>query len=101
VRAGVSVGEIQRLGESLTGPPWVKLTHYPLGAVPGDPIDSKRRLSVDDGAYEAELSHLIVQALHHGNIHREQVGATLTGLGIEPPPIQAWDYAEATVHARS
>jgi len=43
---------------------------------------------------------LIVQALHHGNAHREQICAILTGFGIEPPDIQAWAYAEATGHAR-
>ncbi len=43
---------------------------------------------------------LVVQALHHGNAHREQICAILTGLGIEPPDIQVWAYAEATGHAR-
>jgi hypothetical protein len=28
--------------------------------------------------------------------HREQVCAILTGFGIEPPDIQAWEYAWAT-----
>jgi uncharacterized damage-inducible protein DinB len=43
---------------------------------------------------------LVIQALHHGNPHREQICAILTGLGIEPPDIQARAYAEATDHAR-
>ena len=43
---------------------------------------------------------LVIQALHHGNAHREQICVVLTGLGIEPPDIQAWAYAEATGHAR-
>jgi len=64
------------------------------------PLDPTRLIVLDQGAYEAEQSVLLVQALHHGNAHREQVSAVLTGLGVEPPDIQAWAYAEATGHAR-
>jgi uncharacterized damage-inducible protein DinB len=64
------------------------------------PLDATKLIVLDQGAYEAEQSVLVVQALHHGNAHREQVSAILTGLGIEPPDIQAWSYAEATGHAR-
>lgn len=65
-----------------------------------DPLDSKHVLILDQGAYEAESSVPIVQALHHANVHREQICSILTGLGIEPPDIQVWAYAEATGHAR-
>jgi uncharacterized damage-inducible protein DinB len=64
------------------------------------PLDATRLIILDQGAYEAEQSVLVVQALHHGNAHREQICAVLTGLGVEPPDIQAWAYAEATGHAR-
>jgi uncharacterized damage-inducible protein DinB len=64
------------------------------------PLEATRLVILDQGAYEAEQSVLVVQALHHGNAHREQVCAVLTGLGIEPPDLQAWAYAEATGHAR-
>ena len=64
------------------------------------PLDATKLILLDQGAYEAEQSVLLVQALHHGNAHREQICAVLTGLGIEPPDIQAWAYAEATGHAR-
>jgi uncharacterized damage-inducible protein DinB len=64
------------------------------------PLDATKLIILDQGAYEAEQSVLLVQALHHGNAHREQICAILTGLGIEPPDIQAWAYAEATGHAR-
>jgi uncharacterized damage-inducible protein DinB len=64
------------------------------------PLEATKRIILDHGAYEAEQSVLVVQALHHGNAHREQICAILTGLGIEPPDIQAWAYAEATGHAR-
>ena len=64
------------------------------------PLDATKLILLDQGAYEAEQSVLVVQALHHGNAHREQICAVLTGLGIEPPDIQAWAYAQATGHAR-
>jgi uncharacterized damage-inducible protein DinB len=64
------------------------------------PLEATKLIILDQGAYEAEQSVLVVQALHHGNAHREQICAVLTGLGIEPPDIQAWAYAEATGHAR-
>jgi uncharacterized damage-inducible protein DinB len=64
------------------------------------PLDATKLIILDQGAYEAEQSVLVVQALHHGNAHREQICAILTGLGIEPPDVQAWAYAQATGHAR-
>ena len=64
------------------------------------PLEASKLIILDQGAYEAEQSVLVVQALHHGNAHREQICAILTGLGIEPPDIQAWSYAQATGHAR-
>jgi uncharacterized damage-inducible protein DinB len=64
------------------------------------PIEATNLIILDQGAYEAEQSVLVAQALHHGNAHREQISAIMTGLGIDPPDIQAWSYAEATGHAR-
>jgi uncharacterized damage-inducible protein DinB len=64
------------------------------------PLEATKLIILDQGAYEAEQSVLVVQALHHGNAHREQISAILTGLGVEPPDIQAWAYAEATGHGR-
>jgi uncharacterized damage-inducible protein DinB len=64
------------------------------------PLDAAKLIILDQGAFEAEQSVLVVQALHHGNAHREQICAVLTGLGIQPPDIQAWAYAQATGHAR-
>jgi uncharacterized damage-inducible protein DinB len=65
-----------------------------------EPIDATRLLILDQGAYEAEASVLVVQALHHGNAHREQICSILTSFGVEPPDIQAWAYAEAAGRAR-
>lgn len=65
-----------------------------------DPLPADYRLSLDQGKYEAESFVPIAQALHHGNAHREQVCAIVTALGMQPPDLQVWAYAEATGHAR-
>ena len=64
------------------------------------PLDAKRLIILDEGAYEAEASVLVAQALHHGNAHREQICSILTGLGVEPPDVQAWGWADATGRGR-
>jgi uncharacterized damage-inducible protein DinB len=64
------------------------------------PLEATKLVILDQGAYEAEQSVLVVQALHHSNAHREQICAVMTRLGVQPPDIQAWSYAEATGHAR-
>ena len=49
----------------------------------------------DDGTKSlAPLGIRLAQALHHGSDHRSQVCTALTILGIEPPPIDAWDFAQ-------
>ncbi len=65
-----------------------------------EPIDAERVLILDEGAYEAHAGVLIAQALHHGNAHREQICAMLTGFGVEPPDVQVWAYGEATGRGR-
>ncbi len=65
-----------------------------------DPLPAQHPLLLDDGAYEAQASVPIVQALHHGNSHREQVCAIITHLGLQPPDLQSWAFAEATGRAR-
>ena len=53
------------------------------------PVDAERVIIMDEGTYEAHAGVIIAQALHHGNAHREQICASLTSLGVEPPDIQA------------
>ncbi len=49
----------------------------------------------DDGSeVRAPLGIRLAQALHHGTDHRSQVCTALTTLGIEPPWIDAWAFAE-------
>jgi uncharacterized damage-inducible protein DinB len=65
-----------------------------------DPLPPADKLELDGGAYQANAAVPIVQALHHGNVHRENVCTILTSLGFEPPDLQAWAWAEATGRAR-
>ena len=63
----------------------------------GDPdpeeIVTRRR---DDGtASHAPRGIRLAQAIHHGTDHRSQICTALTALGIEPPAIDAWDYAQS------
>jgi uncharacterized damage-inducible protein DinB len=48
----------------------------------------------DDGSEtHAPIGIRLAQALHHGTDHRSQVCTALTMLGVDPPPIDAWDFA--------
>jgi uncharacterized damage-inducible protein DinB len=64
------------------------------------PIDPDRVLILDEGTYECPASVVVAQALHHGSAHREQICAILTGLGVQPPDVQPWAYADATGRSR-
>lgn len=58
-----------------------------------EPIDTERTIVVDQGASEVRAGIFVAQALHHGSAHREQACAILTALGLDPPGLQAWEYA--------
>lgn len=64
------------------------------------PLDADRLLSLDGGSYECSAALVVVQALHHGCAHREQVRAGLEDLGVRPPDLQPWAYADETGRAR-
>lgn len=50
----------------------------------------------DDGSEgHAPTGIRLAQVLHHGTDHRSQVCTTLTSLGIEPPDIDVWAFAES------
>lgn len=49
----------------------------------------------DDGSESrAPLGIRLAQALDHGTDHRSQICTGLTALGIEPPEIDAWAFAD-------
>ena len=60
------------------------------------PIDVEHVIVIDNGTRKTRVGIFLAQAINHANHHREQVCAILTGCGIEPPDIQAWEYAWAT-----
>lgn len=48
----------------------------------------------DDGIdSHAPMGIRLAQAIHHGTDHRSQICTALTTLGLEPPAIDAWDFA--------
>ncbi len=57
------------------------------------PIDPERVIIVDQGAHACRVGIFFAQAINHANHHREQVCSILTGFGLQPPDIQAWEYA--------
>ena len=49
----------------------------------------------DDGTEShAPLGIRLAQVLHHGTDHRSQICTALTSLGVEPPRINVWNFAE-------
>ena len=59
------------------------------------PIDAERMLGLElpnGRRLEGRAAVVLTQALHHGNVHREQVCTVLTTLGIEPPDLSGWHY---------
>ena len=58
-----------------------------------DPTSVVVEYEVSGYETHAPLGIRLAQALYHGTDHRSQVCTALTNLGIEPPAIEAWDYA--------
>jgi uncharacterized protein (TIGR02246 family) len=49
----------------------------------------------DDGSRSyAPMSVRLAQAVHHGTDHRSQIATALTNLGVEPPDIDVWAWAD-------
>ncbi len=65
-----------------------------------EPVNGERIVTLDKGAYETHAGVVVVQALHHVSIHGEQVCASLTALGVEPPDVQPWALADDTGRSR-
>lgn len=62
------------------------------GEIDPDLIVTRHR--EDGSAGHAPLGVRLVQALHHGTDHRSQICTALTAIGVEPPEIDVWDFAE-------
>lgn len=71
------------------GPHWTRVVDR--GDDPAEMVGRHR----DDGTDSfAPRSVRLAQVIHHGTDHRSQICTALTALGIEPPLIDVWDYAE-------
>ena len=85
---GMDLHELRSVMEA-NGPAWAALV---AGDLDADAIVIRHR---DDGSEShAPAGIRLAQVLHHGTDHRSQVCTALTTLGVEPPAIDAWDYAD-------
>lgn len=72
------------------GPVWQEVL---AGAADPDAGVTRHR---DDGStMTAPLGIRLAQVVHHGTDHRSQVATALTSLGITPPEMDAWDFADS------
>lgn len=97
VLSGGRAPEIDESGMSLeqlratmvaAGPAWASLVAEDL-----DPDADVVRHRDDGIDSHAPLGIRLAQVLHHGTDHRSQVCTALTAIGVEPPAIDAWDFA--------
>ncbi len=73
-----------------SGPAWSALLETDL-----DPDTNVVRHRDDGSESHAPMGIRLAQALHHGTDHRSQVCTALTTLGVAPPEIDVWAYADA------
>ncbi|MDH3261927.1 MAG: hypothetical protein OEM81_08675 [Acidimicrobiia bacterium] len=78
-----------RAAMEANGAAWASLLAQDLDP---DSVVVRRR---DDGSEgHAPMGIRLAQALHHGTDHRSQACTALTTIGVEPPAIDVWDFAE-------
>jgi uncharacterized damage-inducible protein DinB len=89
---GIDEGETDlsalRAAMEANGPEWAALVSRDI-----DPDEDVVRHRDDGTDSHAPLGIRLAQALHHGTDHRSQICTALTSLGVEPPEIDAWDFA--------
>lgn len=57
-----------------------------------DPHQVLERHRDDGSETHATFGLRLAQAVHHGTDHRSHIATILTTLGVEPPPIDLWDW---------
>jgi uncharacterized damage-inducible protein DinB len=87
--AAMTVAELRGVMEA-DGPVWTAV----LAGNP-DPDRIVVRHRPDGSESHAPLGIRLAPVPQHGTDHRSQVCTALTSLGIEPPPIDVWDYASS------
>lgn len=85
--AGMDIAELRTAMEP-AGPGWTDF----LAKSP-DPAVTVTRNRDDGTSSHAPMGVRLAQVVHHGTDHRSQVCTALTSLGIEPPAIDVWDWA--------
>jgi uncharacterized damage-inducible protein DinB len=55
--------------------------------------DAERLVLLDQGTFECRAGVVVAHALHHGDLHREQICSIVRGQRMEPPDLQPWEYA--------
>lgn len=85
----LTLDELRSVMEA-SGPAWAALLEQDPDP---DAVVVRRR---DDGSEgHAPAGIRLAQAIHHGTDHRSQVCTALTTIGVTPPDIDVWDYAES------
>jgi uncharacterized damage-inducible protein DinB len=85
-----------RSAMTTNGPIWLELLAGEL-----DPDADVVEIGDTGWEFHAPTGIRLAQVVHHGTDHRSQVCTALTSLGITPPDIGVWDYADATGRSRS
>ena len=85
--SGMGLAELRTAMEA-NGPVWQSVVARDL-----DPDAVVVRHRDDGSTSSAPLGIRLAQVVHHGTDHRSQVCTALTSLGVEPPEIDAWDFA--------
>lgn len=86
--ADMRLSELRSVMEA-NGEAWTEILD--AGPDPREMVTVRR----DDGsAFGAPRGIRLAQVIHHGTDHRSQICTALTSLGIEPPPIDVWDYGQ-------
>jgi len=74
----------------INGPGWIEVLDNEI-----DPEEMVLRVRDDGSTLLAPKGIRLAQVLHHGTDHRSQICTALTQLGIEPPDIDVWSWADA------
>lgn len=85
---GMGLGDLRRVMEADSAA-WGSLLAQDL-----DPDTIVVRHREDGSESHAPMGIRLAQALHHGSDHRSQICTVLTTLGVEPPAIDVWDFAD-------
>jgi uncharacterized damage-inducible protein DinB len=85
---GMDLAELRKTAEGFVS------EYSSLLATDLDPDRIVVRHREDGSETHAPLGIRLAQVVHHGTDHRSQICTVLTTLGVEPPLIDVWDFAD-------